>query len=389
MSHSQDLEPLFERWRDRIETLMREHPLQIISWEATRRCNLCCLHCGSPSEEVSHAEELTTEEVVDAFEQIARDFDMSRFRHINITGGEPFVRGDLVDVLRAISRWPFYRNIDIQTNGVFIADNPDVLKELREVGVTGLGVSIDGFESTHDSLRGTPGTWTKAVNAARLAVETGYVVTVSFVVHSHNIHELPTFHDFVKGEIRPRVFRVMTIDPQGRAQEHSDYLLSPDQIREVIDFLKTEYEGSCETYSDESTTMVELGCGGWLGTELEGRARPFIFHCIAGLNNLGILYDGKLGSCSNISRDFTQGDLRHDRIKHVWEHRYLPFRETEWRKTGPCQKCTEWDFCHGGPMHKRLKGQLVSCIFHDCYSRGVDVSSKRNAKTSAMGSGDE
>jgi len=234
MNHGDNITPLFETWRARIETLMHEHPLQIISWEATRWCNLRCLHCGSPTEEVNNADELTTDEVIKAFDEIAQDFDMSQFRHINITGGEPFVRADLLDILQSISRWPFYRNIDIQTNGVLISDNPGILHELSGVGVTGLGISIDGFEATHDSLRGPAGTWAKAVNAARLAVEAGYVVTVSFVAHSNNVGELSAFHDFVKEEIRPRVFRVMTIDPQGRAQENSDYLLSSGQIREVI-----------------------------------------------------------------------------------------------------------------------------------------------------------
>jgi len=375
MNHGEDITPLFENWRGRIETLMREHPLQIISWEATRRCNLRCLHCGSPTEEVNNADELATDEVVGAFDEIARDFDMSRFRHINITGGEPFVRSDLLDVLRSISRRPFYQNIDIQTNGVFISDNPGILKELRDAGVTGLGVSIDGFESTHDSLRGTTGTWSKAVNAACLAVQAGYVVTVSFVAHSKNIHELAPFHRFVTDEIHPRVFRVMFIDHQGRAQENADLLLEPAKVRGLIDFLKREYELSCSNYSDLSATMVELGCGGWLGTELEGRVRPFIFHCIAGLNNLGILYDGKLGSCSNISRTFIQGDLRHENIKHVWEARYLPFRETEWRKTGPCKQCSEWQYCNGGPMHKRIRGCPHSpCLLLDLQNQGYRIS---------------
>lgn len=364
MNHGKDIAPFFERWRGRIETLMREHPLQIISWEATRRCNLRCLHCGSPTEEVNNADELTTDEVVRAFDEIARDFDMSRFRHINITGGEPFVRGDLLDVLRSISRWPFYRNIDIQTNGVFISDNPDILKELRDVAVTGLGISIDGFESTHDSLRGTTGTWSKAINAARLAVQAGYVVTVSLVAHSKNIHELAAFHRFVTDEIRPRVFRVMFIDDQGRAHANNKLLLSNVQIHEVIDFLKRQYELSCSNYSDPSATMVELGCGGWLGTELEGRVRPFIFHCIAGLNNLGILYDGKLGSCSNIPRSFIQGDLRTDQINTVWTERYKGYRNPEWKRTGVCVNCSEWSYCHGGPLHKRTcESSVCDCVY--------------------------
>lgn len=351
MSHDDNLTVLFESWKGRIETLIKEHPLQIISWEATRRCNLNCLHCGSPSEGVNLADELATEEIIGAFDQIAQDFDMSRFRHINITGGEPFVRNDLLDVLQTIFQRPFYRNIDIQTNGVFIADHPDVLNELKSVGVTGLGISIDGFESTHDSLRGVNRYWAKAIKAAHLAVEAGYIVTVSFVAHSKNVDELSAFHEFIKKEIRPRVFRVMLIDALGRAMDNSEYLLAPGQVREVIDFLKTEYGRSCFEYSNPAATMVELGCGGWLGTELEGRIRPFIFHCIAGINNLGILYDGKLGACSNISRDLIQGDLRSERIKNIWDNKYKFFRNPKHRRVGACESCAEWDYCHGGPFH--------------------------------------
>jgi MoaA/NifB/PqqE/SkfB family radical SAM enzyme len=304
--NNRDLESLFGLWKERIHRLIKEHPLQIITWEATRRCNLKCKHCGTPHEDALLEKELTTDEVIEIFEQIASDFDMSQFRHINITGGEPFVRMDLLFILKAISKYPFYRNIDIQTNGIFIAEHPEVLKELKHYGVTGIGVSIDGFEETHDNFRGVKGAFEKAVKSAKLAVEEGYVVTVSLVVHAKNIIELPEFFNFVKNEIKPRVFRVMFIDPIGRAGFNSEYLLSPSQMKMVVEFLRKEYTKSCMTYADPKTTIVELGCGGWAGKELEGTFRPFIFHCIAGINNLGILYDGKIASCNNISRAFVE-----------------------------------------------------------------------------------
>lgn len=359
-----DWQALFDQWKGRIETLIREHPLQIISWEATRRCNLRCAHCGSPSEEVDLDQELTTAEVIGAFDQIAHDFDMSQFRHINITGGEPFVRSDLLEILHATSMWPFYRNVDIQTNGLFVADHPEVLQDLKPLGVTGLGISIDGLKSSHDALRRMDGAWDKAVRAAQLAVEAGFVVTVSYVAHAKNMDDLELFHRFVRREIRPRVFRVMFIDPLGRAADDGEYRLSPTQVQQVIAFLKREYEATCSQYSYPGVTMVELGCGGWLGTELEGRVRPFIFHCIAGINNLGILFDGKLGSCSNISREFIEGDLRTDRISSVWENRYQKHRHPDWKRIGACVKCDEWEYCHGGPMHLRsVQGARAPCIF--------------------------
>jgi len=364
MDWSIALDKAFLNWRKNIEELIQRHPLQVITWEATRRCNLNCVHCGSPSEDVDHNKELTTDEIVYAFDQIAQDFDLKEFHHINITGGEPFVRKDLIEVLKRISRWPCFRNIDIQTNGIILAENPELLDELKHYGVTGIGVSIDGLEHTHDAFRRKKGSFAKTFKAAQLAVENGYVVTVSVVAHAKNIKEIPALYNLVCKEIKPRIFRIMVLDPIGRAENISEYYLTDEQIKEIIHFLYIEYQKNCEKYADPKTTMVELGCGGWLGKELEGMIRPFIFHCIAGITNLGILYDGKLAACNNISRDFTEGDLRKERIKDVWENRYQRYRNFDWKKVGICANCDQWEYCHGGPMHLRLpQGKIMYCIY--------------------------
>ncbi|MFC1648826.1 radical SAM protein [Nanoarchaeota archaeon] len=355
-----------ELWKLNLENLVGQHPLQIISWEATRRCNLSCLHCGSPSEDSELGEELTTDEVIEAFHQIAEDFDMSEFRHINITGGEPTVRKDLIDVLKEISRYPFYRNIDIQSNGIRLGMNPSLYEDLQKNGVTGIGISIDGLRQSHDNFRNRSGGYELAFRAAKEAVERGFEVTVSTVAHALNVNEIPALYKEVKTEIRPRIFRIMTLDPLGRAKTNSDYLLSPDQTKGVIEFLMSEYITNCENYANPKETMVELGCGGWLGQELEGMIRPYIFHCIAGINNLGILFDGKIAACSNIPREegSIEGDLRKERIIDIWENRYQKHRNFDWKKQDECKTCSEWDYCHGGPMHKRLKdGKMTDCLF--------------------------
>ncbi len=351
MKADSSLDPYFDIWKGKVARLIDEHPLQIISWEATRRCNLRCNHCGSPSEFVNLKDEMTTEEVIGAFDQIARDFDMSGFRHINITGGEPFVREDLFNILTHLASYSFYRNIDIQTNGLYIAEHPEILPFLKDNGVTGLGISIDGLGETHDHFRNYTGGFEKSVFAAQQAVSEGMVVTVSVVAHSGNVDHLEELYEFALKEISPRVFRVMFIDPIGRTDHDSKYLLNDSQKSKIIRFLQEKYESTCQDYPDRKTMMVELGCGGWFGRELEGTFRPFIFHCIAGLNNLGILYDGKLASCSNISREFIEGDLRKEKIRDVWENKYQRYRNRTWRKTGKCENCLDWDLCHGGAFH--------------------------------------
>ncbi len=361
-----------DRWKTNIDNLIENHPLQIISWESTRRCNLNCLHCGSPSEEVDVEEELSTDEIIKAFNQIAEEFDMSQFRHINITGGEPFVRKDLLTILESISKNPHYRNIDIQTNGVVLAKNPALFEQLKQYGVTGIGISIDGIKDTHDNFRGKPGSYDLAFDAAKSAVDNGLTVTVSTVANSTNISEIPRLYEIVRSEIKPRIFRIMTLDPIGRAS-NNQYMLSPEQTQEVMGFLLNEYTANCHNYHDPNTTMVELGCGGWLGKELEGLVRPFIFHCVAGINNIGILYDGKLAACSNIPREFGfEGDIRKDNIRYVWDNKYGRHRDFAWKKKGECKTCEEWDYCHGGPMHKRQSdGCMTDCLFQTI-AKGLD-----------------
>jgi radical SAM protein with 4Fe4S-binding SPASM domain len=351
MHRPQTIDECFDVWKVKINEMLEKHPLQIISWEATRRCNLNCVHCGSPHENVDLELELSTQEIIEAFDQIAQDFDMSQFRHINVTGGEPFVRDDLLLILREISKYPFYRNIDIQTNGLFLAKRPDIISTLIECGVTGIGVSIDGLESTHDSFRRKKGGFNEAVRAAKSCVEAGFVVTASVVVHAKNLQEIPTLFDFIRDKVKPRVFRLMFIDPIGRTNIDSEYLLTNDQKMHVIKFLQDKYMVDCGDYSNPKTMMVELGCGGWFGKELEGTFRPFIFHCIAGMNNLGILYDGKIASCSNISREFIEGDLRKDKIREIWENKFHRYRNRELLRKDECVGCEEWSYCHGGPMH--------------------------------------
>ena len=82
----------------------------------------------------------------------------------------------------------------------------------------------------------------KVFEAAKRAVKSGYVVTVSVVAHSKNVEEIPELYNIVKNEIKPRVFRIMTIDQIGRTSFDSEYLLSKSQITRIVEFLKWGYE---------------------------------------------------------------------------------------------------------------------------------------------------
>ena len=75
-----------------------EHRLIDLFWECTLTCNAKCKHCGSSAEKKKYDGELTTDEIKNAFKQIANDFDAKEIL-INVTGGEPLVRQDLCEVM--------------------------------------------------------------------------------------------------------------------------------------------------------------------------------------------------------------------------------------------------------------------------------------------------
>ncbi len=71
------------------------------------------------------------------------------FDHINITGGEPTIRKDLIDICRAVR--PKTKTLEISTNGL----HPDVLEPIvTEFPDTKIRISVEGFEGTNDRIRG-------------------------------------------------------------------------------------------------------------------------------------------------------------------------------------------------------------------------------------------
>ncbi|OGJ21884.1 hypothetical protein A3K73_06715 [Candidatus Pacearchaeota archaeon RBG_13_36_9] len=358
-------------WKESVDKIIKEHPLKFIQLEVTRACNLNCIHCGSPSEGTNFKEQLSREEIKKTLEKIATEIiDPNYFNHLMFVGGEPFSRRDLIDIIQDTSKIQVngrrvYTNTQIQTNGTYLGDNPKLLDKLKELGITGFGISIDGLEKTHNLFRRGKDVFRKTYSAAQEAIARGFSVSISTVANQSNISELPVLSNLIRDELKPNFWRIMLLDPIGRARLDKNYLLSPEQVKKIIGFIYKEHvEHVKEVYQEGRGTKIELGCGGWCGEQLEGMIRPYLWHCISGISMLGIMYDGAIGGCTNISRDFIEGNIRTDDITKVWNDRFEKFREFDWKKIDECQDCKEFEFCDGGPMHYRLGDRkMIFCLY--------------------------
>ena len=166
-------------------------PRLLLQWHITERCNLRCTHCY----QTSYArDELDTPGLFAILDQYLELLDrwrgcdptVARRGHINVTGGEPFVRRDFSDLLEAFTGHSTDIGFAILTNGTFI--DCATANRLAELEPEFVQVSIEGSEATHDRIRGN-GNHEATATAIRHLVNAGVPVVISFTAHRDNYKE--------------------------------------------------------------------------------------------------------------------------------------------------------------------------------------------------------
>ncbi|MBR7076035.1 MAG: radical SAM protein, partial [Lachnospiraceae bacterium] len=235
-----DLEKLYQFKKKELK-LLSDYRKQLYSrpllrhffLELTLRCNERCLHCGSSCGDVP-SEELSLAQYQDILDQVAEDFDVSTFM-LCITGGEPLLRKDFFDILGYANDKGYIWGMT--SNGTLIT--PEVAHKLRLAGMKTISVSIDGLQSSHDAFRQTPGGYKKAMEGIQNLINEGGFshIQVTSVMNHSNMHELDDLYEiFCDMDIDS--WRVIGIEPMGRALSHPELLLTPEDQERLFDFIR-------------------------------------------------------------------------------------------------------------------------------------------------------
>lgn len=168
----------------------------------TNRCDLTCWYCFfyARRDHGGFVYEPTLEQIV----MMVRALKYMRpvpGNSVQITGGEPTIRDDLPEVIRAVKTEGF-DHIQLNTNGIRIAENPELARVYREAGVSNLYMSFDGVTPRTNPKNHWEAPYTlDACRKAGLGV-----VLVPTVIKSVNDHELGSIiryaqrnHDIVRG----------------------------------------------------------------------------------------------------------------------------------------------------------------------------------------------
>ena len=169
----------------------------------TENCNARCRHCLLGQRQEVVRDELTVDEI----EKVSASMDDMLF--FTPTGGEPFLRKDLAEIVRIFHVNNHAVNVGIPTNGSLTSRVMEQTRQMLDANPAldlHIDVSIDGLPELHDQIRATPGLFDKAVETYRALrdLERHYPhfsTCVEVTVSSFNQHQLLELYDYLKREV--------------------------------------------------------------------------------------------------------------------------------------------------------------------------------------------
>ncbi len=324
----------------------------IVVWNATRRCNLRCRHCYAQAENREYPGELTTKEAIAMID----DFASFGVPVLLFSGGEPLLRKDLLK----LSKYAADKGIRtvLSTNGTLIT--PEMAMRIREAGVSYVGVSLDGMESTNDRFRGIKGAFEDALEGIRNCTEEGVRAGLRFTITKHNYRDIPEIFDLIDEEkIKRACFYHLVYSGRGTKMVNED--LDHKTTREVVDLLidKT-YEFFCDAKDTEILTVDNHADAVYLYLVLKEeqptRAEE-IYELLRwnGGNNSGIAI-GNVDNLGNVHADqfwwhYSFGNVRERKFSQIWMDTSDPLmaglKNRKPLLKGRCSECSFLDICNG------------------------------------------
>ena len=203
----------------------------VVVWNMTRRCNLKCVHCYAQAVDPDGQDEISTSKA----KEIIDDLAAFGAPVMLFSGGEPLVRKDLVE-LASYATGKGMRAV-ISTNGTLITK--EKARELKDVGLSYVGISLDGTEETHDKFRGVPGSYKKAIEGVENCKAEGLKVGLRFTINKRNWTEVPSIFKVLRDLEVPRACFYHLVY-SGRGSELIKEDLSHAETRQLLDLIMDE-----------------------------------------------------------------------------------------------------------------------------------------------------
>ncbi|MHA1370591.1 MAG: radical SAM protein [Promethearchaeota archaeon] len=359
-----------------------DHP-SLVSFEISNRCNFQCIYCYNnriidkkkvlPRSEVKfgitppHLQpEMTLEEIR---EHLIPQIDEMKFDTICFIGGEPMLRfDDLIALAPDIKKNTKIEEIMLSTNGYFITK--EKLKEYRKAYkplFTHIAIPLDSLDKEIVKKLRPPkeDVFERTLEAIDLSLKMGFFVSVEMVVNQYNFHEMERMMEWVKRKGSRAVMEVFTMMKAGRAAEHDDLGLTPEQLRQA-DRIKIRHYGNPIIPWDNMPCPFTPSRWEKIKPTIRQLHLPISQGCSAGNNFFNIDHAGNIFPC-NYLPDYL-GNVMNDphELKNIWDNHPIVQKLRNREVGGKCGTCKHRIPCGGCRARARtetgdLFGGVESC----------------------------
>ena len=334
----------------------------VIVWNVTRRCNLKCVHCYAHAKNIHFDNELSTEQG----KELINDLAGFGSPVMLFSGGEPLVRKDLPQ-LAAYAVEKGMRAV-ISTNGTLIT--PTMARTLKEIGLSYVGISLDGMQEINDRFRGVNGAFKSALQGIKNSQDAGIKVGLRFTVNKFNVDEIPKIFRLLEEMDIPRVCFYHLVYA-GRGSEMVKEDLSHDATRKAVDLIIDETKRLFDKGKPTEVLTVDNHADGpyvYLRMLKEDPARAKevleLLKWNEG-NNSGrgigcVSWDGEVHA-DQFWRHHSFGNVKDRPFSEIWmdtsEELMGKLKEKKKHVKGRCATCSWLDVCGG---NFRVRAEAVS-----------------------------
>jgi PqqA peptide cyclase len=298
--------------------------------ELTYRCPLACAYCSNPLELAAYDDELSTADWQRVFTEAA---DMGVLQ-CHLSGGEPLLRRDLVDLVRTAAELGMYTNLVTSAIGL---SRPRA-ESLKQAGLDHVQVSVQADEpATSDRIAGIP-SFERKLKAAAVVKDLGWPLTVNVVLHRQNIDRIAEIVALVEELDADRVELANTQYYGWAWRNRAALLPTRDQLaraEEVVRDARARLGGRMEilhVLPDYYSEYPKPCMGGWASRQITVTPNGDALPCLAAH-----------------TLPLPRASVREYSLETIWDDSpmFTAFRGDGWMQE-PCRACERRELDFGG-----------------------------------------
>lgn len=306
----------------------------IAQWDINNECNLNCKHCRV-SEKNTNKEELTLKQAKELLSQLY----YCGTRKLNISGGEPFLRKDIFEILTFASN---FEDIVITTNCTLL--NEEKCKRLSKYPNIRLSISLDGMEEIHDKFRGKKGTFKKVIETFPLLNKYNIKFSIRFTLSRDTVKDAL---DVVKlaAENGAQEFNTRRVIIAGNAGK--ELLIPNDEYKQIVKEIIKQCQKLKISFRTGDPLLIPV-FPEVFGIDLKKDDISNIYAgCEAGDEIIYIDYKGNIGACSYIPK--FADNIKNKSLDEILNTNklFITLRQYKENLKGKCSKCAYKMICGG------------------------------------------